>query len=378
MTWAENSTVRATGRLVIVAVFTATAIQNCASSLDSGYRAPGIVVAAVAGALIAWQRVPWYVAPVVITAATGIFGWVLLPLLALVLFDLTVQRRTNIALLFSAIAIAVTAFAPAQATPQAIEISAMIIILALPMLAGMWVGHRRKRIAVLNDEVARLKHERSLGEDRARAKERARIAAEMHDVLAHRLSIIALHSGVLEAKSATLPAPIGDRLTLLRNASTQALSDLRDLLGALHESPEDLPTRPVLVDVDDLTEQARAAGQDVTLVVDGTSADAPVALQLAVQRIVLESLTNARKHAVGGSVTVRLAYGPPVTTVSVDNTLGSASSDAAPSGYGLVGLRERVLALGGEFEAGPIDEGGWRVSARIPHPNPVEQDWQEK
>jgi signal transduction histidine kinase len=92
----------------------------------------------------------------------------------------------------------------------------------------------------------------------------------------------------------------------------------------------------------------------------------------------LESLTNARKHAVGGSVTVRLAYGPPVTTVSVDNTLGSASSDAAPSGYGLVGLRERVLALGGEFEAGPIDEGGWRVSARIPHPHPVEQDWQEK
>lgn len=378
MTWAENATVRATGRLVIVAVFTATAIQNCASSLDSGYRVPGIVVATVAGILIAWRRVPWYVAPVVITAATGIFGWVLLPLLALVLFDLAVQRRTNIALLFSAIAIAVTAFAPAQATPQAIEISAMIIILALPMLAGMWVGYRRQRISALNDEVVLLRHERSLGEDRARAKERARIAAEMHDVLAHRLSIIALHSGVLEAKSANLPAPIGERLTLLRRASTQALSDLRDLLGALHETPEDLPTRPVLVDVDDLIEQARAAGQDITLVVEGASDDAPVAHQLAVQRIVLESMTNARKHAVGGSVTVRLAYGPSVTTVSVDNTPGSAIPDAAPSGYGLVGLRERVLALGGKFDAGPTDEGGWRVSARIPHPHPVEQDWQEK
>jgi signal transduction histidine kinase len=199
----------------------------------------------------------------------------------------------------------------------------------------------------------------------------------MHDVLAHRLSLIALHTGVLATKSDTLPAPVAERLRLLRTTSVEALTDLRDVLGVLRD-PDAMPTSvaltPMMREVGELADEARAAGQHIELTTHGLPEQAPTTHRLAVYRIVQEALTNARKHADGAPVTVRIDYGPPATLVEVTNPPGTPRTDTVGSGYGLVGLRERVTALGGHLNSGPAGAGAWRLAARIPHPAGIEQN----
>ncbi|CAM5364905.1 histidine kinase OS=Streptomyces violarus OX=67380 GN=FHS41_006643 PE=4 SV=1 [Streptomyces violarus] len=207
-----------------------------------------------------------------------------------------------------------------------------------------------------------------------RAADRPR-GAEQRD--GRRRPLIALHTGVLATRNEQLPAPVVERLALLRTASTEALADLRDVLGALRDpgpSRAEAAPVPVLRDVDALVDQARAAGQRAELRVDGRPGQAPAAHRLAVYRLVQEALTNARKHAGGAPVRIQLCYRPPATTVEVTNAPGSPAAHAVASGFGLVGLRERVTALGGHLHAGPGGAGSWRLAARIPHPAPLEQN----
>jgi signal transduction histidine kinase len=146
---------------------------------------------------------------------------------------------------------------------------------------------------------------------------------------------------------------------------------LRDVLGALRDpdaTRDPSPLAPVMREVRDLVDEARSAGQHVETMTDGLPAQAPLTHRLAVYRIVQEALTNARKHADGAEVTVRVDYRPPATCVEVTNPPGAARLDTVGSGYGLVGLRERVTALGGRLTAGPAGAGAWRLAARIPHP----------
>ncbi|MFE4018939.1 sensor histidine kinase [Streptomyces sp. NPDC059101] len=227
------------------------------------------------------------------------------------------------------------------------------------------MGNRRRLVEALNTQVEHLSVERELREEAVRAAERSRIAAEMHDVLAHRLSLIALHTGVLATRSDAVPAQVGERLALLRTASTEALADLRDVLGVLRAP--DSASAPVLREVDELVDQARAAGQRVEVRLDGRPEEAPAAHRLAVHRLIQEALTNARKHAGGAPVALRIDYRAPATTVEVTNSPGVRSPDAVASGFGLIGLRERVTALGGDLRTGPGASGAWRLTARIPH-----------
>ncbi|MFG3142390.1 sensor histidine kinase [Streptomyces sp. NPDC048211] len=118
-----------------------------------------------------------------------------------------------------------------------------------------------------------------------------------------------------------------------------------------------------------MIKQARTAGQHIETAIYGKPEQAPAAHRLAVLRLVQEALTNARKHAPDAPVRVRIDYGPPATLVEVTNPPGSPAAPAVPSGFGLVGLRERVEALGGHLNAGPGGAGTWRLAARIPHPN---------
>lgn len=121
-------------------------------------------------------------------------------------------------------------------------------------------------------------------------------------------------------------------------------------------------------EVQELVDESGAAGQRVELVVEGRAEQAPTTHRLAVFRIVQEALTNARKHAGDAEVSVRVNYRPPTTMIEVSNSSGRSGSSAVDSGYGLIGLRERVTALGGVLEAGPAGAGAWRLAARIPHP----------
>ncbi|MFF7341015.1 sensor histidine kinase [Streptomyces sp. NPDC008163] len=375
MSWKERPSWRAYGRWGLVVLLTLAAVQNNASTSGGRYLSLPSAVALTCGAALVVRRGPWYVAPALTTAAASVWGWPMLPLLLLALFDLAVARPARIAVGCAVIALAanvVTKPAVSLWTPQQYGSS---LFLLLAVVGGMWLGGRRRLEQALHVQVEHLRIERELRERAARAGERSQIAAEMHDVLAHRLSLIALHTGVLVTRADDLPAPVVERLSLLRTASTDALADLRDVLGALRDTePSARPAPPVLRELGELAEQARAAGQQVDVQVIGEAEQLPAAHRLAVYRIVQEALSNARKHAQGAPVRIRLDYGPPATLVEVTNAPGTPATGIVDSGFGLVGLNERVNALGGDLHAGPGGAGAWRLAARIPHPSGTEKN----
>lgn len=359
------------GRCGLVVLLTLAAVQNGASSAGGRFLTPRTAVAVVCGVLLLLRRGHWLLAPAVTTAAAGVWGWPMLPLLLLALFDLASNRHTKVAVACAAVALTGNALLrPAVSLWQPQQYGSSLFLL-LAVVGGQWMGNRRRLVQALNAQVEHLRIERELREQAARIAERSAIAAEMHDVLAHRLSLIALHTGVLATRKDALPAPVTERLGLLRSASTDALTDLRDVLGALRTTgtapAADRPT-PVLRDVHEVIEQAAAAGQRIDTVIEGSPEQAPAAHRLAVLRLVQEALTNARKHAPDASVRVRVDYGPPATLIEVVNTPSARAGQSLPSGFGLVGLRERVEALGGHLNAGPSGAGAWRLAARIPHP----------
>ncbi|MEU2775313.1 histidine kinase [Streptomyces sp. NPDC007162] len=374
--------VAAVGRSAVVTFFAGVAAVNGAQLVSDGRYVVPIGASAVACAVVLLvPRLRWPVAPVVVTAVTAWWGWIGTLLLALVLYDLAAARRTRAAVLCVAAALGANLLGyPATRLWGHQEYVTALFIWAFAYVVGMWIGSRRRLVRALAADVEHLRVEAQLREEAARVTERSRIAAEMHDVLAHRLSLIALHTGVLATRSGTLPGPVAERLALLRGASTEALADLRDVLGVLRTpgaAPNDAGVVPAPVpgDVRQLVDDARAASQPTALTIHGRPEDAPTTHRLAVYRIAQEALTNARKHADGAPVTMTIDYRPPATLVEVTNPAGLPGQAAAvSSGYGLVGLRERVSALGGHLSAGPAGAGSWRLAARIPHPAGTEKN----
>lgn len=355
-TWADAA-------LVIVA--TVESVQDAAATSSGGFTDPSVAVALVAGLSLAVRhRWPLIATAVAVTAA-GVWG-VLYPLLV-VLFHLADRGRVWLAVMSVGIALTANALVRPVLSLWTPRGYGPVLVLMLVLVIGMWAGSRRHLVDTLAAQVDHLRIERELREQGARLMERAAIAAEMHDVLAHRLSLIALHTGVLTTKKDTLPTPIADRVGLLRTAATNALADLRDVLGALRATGHSY-TAPTLRDIKEVIDQARAAGQTVEAAVDGSPEQAPAAHRLAVFRLVQEALTNARKHAPGAPVTIRVRYRPQDTLVEVTNMPSTHSTDTVPSGLGLIGLTERVEALGGSLHAGPSGAGTWRIAASIPHP----------
>ncbi|MGW2515252.1 sensor histidine kinase [Streptomyces scopuliridis] len=372
-----SSTERAAiyGRAGLVAFGVLVIATKGASASDGRYLAPVVASALVCAVVLLVPRWQWPVAPLVVTAVTAWWGSLTLFLLGVLVFDLAMARRMRAAAVCVAVALGanVLGYPPTRLWVDRGYV-AVAVSLTFASVVGLWLGNRRRLVQALASEMEHLRVEAQLREDAARVAERSRIAAEMHDVLAHRLSLIALHAGVLATKKDALPPPVVERLGLLRTASTEALTDLREVLGALHEPDHtraDAALAPALKDIGELVDEARTAGQRVDLTTQGRPEQAPTTHRLAVYRIVQEALTNARKHADGAAVTVRVDYRPPATLVESTNTAGTTNSAVASpvdSGYGLIGLRERVTALGGHLNAGPAGVGAWRLAARIPHP----------
>ncbi|MER5740103.1 histidine kinase [Streptomyces sp. NPDC002262] len=300
-------------------------------------------------------------------------GAVLLGLLwplLVTLYALALHRRTVTAMLVATLAMLVSLITTPPVSLWEVRGLGPVSFLAVAIVLGVWAQNRKQLITALNDRIKHVETERALRVEQARMAERARIAREMHDVLAHRLSLLVLHAGVLKRQNKTLPAPVRETLDLMKQTSGQALNDLRDVLGALRES-DMAPgaTAPALASPDDLVEEARAAGQQVTLNCTGDPCLLPTTHRLALHRIAQEGLTNARKYAHDAPTTVTIAYGPPQSTVRVSNTPGSPLPQMTPSGgWGLVGLTERVQALGGHLNAGPTGNGGFALEATLPTP----------
>jgi signal transduction histidine kinase len=236
---------------------------------------------------------------------------------------------------------------------------------------GLLVGARRvsaARRAAIEERV------RGLEERDALARERARIARELHDVIAHHVSMIAVRAATAPYSLADLPEASSAEFGEIAGQARAALEELRTVLGVLradHGAMDRIP-QPRLADLPDLLDRMPAAGTRVTFRTTGTPRPLPRSVELCGYRIVQEALTNSGRHAAGSDVVVELGYAPDALQVTVrdDGAGGSAVRDgpSAAGGFGLLGMRERVAVLGGDFDAGPDRAGGFRVAARLPAP----------
>ena len=227
-------------------------------------------------------------------------------------------------------------------------------------------------------EVMRIRRERVHEAERTRAEEarrrageeRMRIARELHDVLAHNISLINVQAGVALHLMDEQPGQSRSALVAIKQASGDALSELRSVLDVLRQGDERPPRSPAsgLAHLDGLVAGAGAAGLAVDTKVVGTPRPLPAGVDLAAFRIVQEALTNVTRHAGPATATIQVAYGSGDLTVQVDDDGRGrpAYGGAAGSGNGLRGMRERAAALGGELTAGPRPDGGFRVLARLP------------
>ena len=201
-------------------------------------------------------------------------------------------------------------------------------------------------------------------------EERSRIARELHDVVAHHMSMIAIQAEAAPYKIPGLPDEALRTFTAIRGASTTALTEMRRVIGLLRDenaAPERLP-QPGLDLLEDLVAGARDAGMTVRTVITGTARPLPAGVDVSAYRIVQEALSNAARHAPGAAVTVSLGYGERELRIRVadDGAVTGDPGAAVSGGHGLVGMRERVTMLGGTFHAGPAEGGGFAVTAELP------------
>jgi signal transduction histidine kinase len=237
-----------------------------------------------------------------------------------------------------------------------------IVVLLLAWAAGLLLRTRDEHLLDLEDRAARLTAERQRELAAARAAERTRLARELHDVVAHHVSMMVVQA---EAGAATAAGP--DAFDGIATTGRQALAELRRLLAILRR--DDLPAstapQPGVAEIADLVDQVRAAGLDVEYRAEGTPLPLPAGVDLSAYRVVQEGLTNVMKHAGSAHATVTVRYGTDCVELRVaDDGRGERAANGT-AGFGLVGLRERVALFGGDLDAGPTDDG-YALAVRLP------------
>jgi signal transduction histidine kinase len=227
-------------------------------------------------------------------------------------------------------------------------------------------------IRVRRERTAQIRRTRAEEERRLASEERLRIARELHDVLAHNISMINVQAGVALHLMDERPEQARTALSAIKDASKEALTEVRSVLGVLRQVDESAPRSPVagLARLDDLVSRARVAGITVRTRTTGEPRPLPAGVDLAAFRIIQEALTNVTRHAGPGvTASVRLAYGDGELVIEVLDDGRGAPGDLPDGGNGIPGMRERVTALGGEISTGPRDGAdGFRVRARLPMP----------
>ncbi|WP_175007494.1 sensor histidine kinase [Cellulosimicrobium sp. TH-20] len=238
-------------------------------------------------------------------------------------------------------------------------------------LVGSYVATRRELVAELRDRVVRAEREREALAAQAVLEERARMARELHDVAAHHLSGIVVQASAAERLVDADPERAKESVRWIRSQGRETLDDLRLVVGILRGRDDEGDAReapqPTLADLPALLETARAAGTTVTVETEGEPWDPAPTAQIAVYRVLQEALANARRHAPGRPVAVRLAWSPTAVVVTARNPAGRTAppQDARP-GHGLVGMRERAAVLGGTLDARRTPDGAWLVRLTVP------------
>ena len=234
-------------------------------------------------------------------------------------------------------------------------------------LAGRAIRYRREREHVLELLTVDLEREREEKARAAVAEERVRIARELHDVVAHAISVIVLQARGGRRSLATDPGETREALDMIEATGSEALAEMRRLLGMLRRDDEEiaLAPQPSLRYLDALAAQVREAGLPVDLSVEGEPTELPPGVDLSAYRIVQEALTNALKHAGPATARVVVRYRENDLELEIADT-GAGASASDGDGHGLAGMRERVSLYGGKIETGPRDGGGFAVRARLP------------
>jgi signal transduction histidine kinase len=249
------------------------------------------------------------------------------------------------------------------------------VLFYLAVCGGVWlsgyvVRTRRAYVTGLEERANTLEREREHLAQIAVAYERAAIAREMHDVVAHSLSVMVTLSKGAALKQAAEPERASLAMRQVAATGHQALDEMRRLLGVLRteDAPQTRQPQPGIAQLDGLLDQVRSTGLAAGLTVAGTPAALPPGAELTVYRIVQEALTNTLKHADGPTgVSVAIACRPDSVTVDVrDDGARRAQPEASTAGHGLTGMRERAAVYGGAVTVGPGPRGGWHIHARLP------------
>ena len=250
--------------------------------------------------------------------------------------------------------------------------ASVILVIGLAMATALMVGYhvraRRAYLAEVEARADRLEREREQAEELAAEQERARIARELHDVVAHHVSAIAIQAGSARAVRARDPTAAAEALAPIEASARQALTELSRLLGVLRRG-DTAPRQPEpgLDQLDRLLSEARGAGHPVDLVISGRRRPLPSGVELSAYRIVQEAMTNVRKHARGAPVEITLRFAEAELAIDIVDGGGVAVAPGpSGAGHGLIGMRERVAVFGGRLDAGPTPGGGFRVSALLP------------
>lgn len=331
----------------------------------------------VALVLLAWRRR----FPVAIAVATNVLtfmSWSAGGPATLALVSLATRRRWRevipVGLLALTAGLLLERMNPVDGDDYAFTVPFIILIIGVTLGWGMYIGSRRELLATLRERAETAESEQHARVAQARTAERSRIAREMHDVLAHRMSLVTMHAGALAYREGLTDEQVRVTAGIIQDNSHRAMVELREVLGVLRDGPGDsapeLP-QPSATDIPALVDEARRSGMKIEE--DGSLdvSEVPDPLGRTLYRVVQEGLTNARKHAADTLVTISLSGGPPDgVTVTVRNPLrvGERRRRAPLSGLGLVGLSERTELAGGRLSHRVSPAGEFVLEAWLPWP----------
>jgi signal transduction histidine kinase len=385
VTWPERAAERVFDVVGIVAsgfgamVIAATAESNGRISGDATFFS--LLLALAASASLWWRRSHPVAVAALLVPVAAVTDFVGVAVTIAVYTLITRRRGPVIGVLIGLHLLAGVAYSLYRPDPDMPPTGEFVLSLAFvvaTVAVAVAMRSRRDLVDVLRDRAVRAEEEARVRAERLRALERERIAREMHDALAHRISMVSLHAGALQIRPDLTPEEVAKAAATIRDSAHQALEDLREILGVLRAAPREpgdgLRPQPGLKHLDELVAEAQEAGVRTNLVDLLKEAPPGAALGRTVYRLVQEGLTNAGKHAPGSAVDIALSRAPAGDLhVLITNALPSRTVVAPPgAGAGMLGLTERVELLGGRFQHGvhrdPDGVLTFRLEAWLPWP----------
>ena len=368
--------------IVDTVLFLVAAVLGITAGVTSsrhGLTGPLLVIDAIGGAVACralWWRQRWPLglglASLPVLAVSSSAG----PAGVIILYSVAAYRRWQLAVLVAAAQVVLLPLGRAI-HPQGNSAAAYYLVGTLgPAVIVAWGMFRRSRRQAQRERARRAEAEEQLRIEQIRYAERTRIAREMHDVLAHRISLLSLHAGALEFRPDAPPEQVARAAAVIRASAHQALEDLRAVIGVLRDGtdgPGPQPPQPTLTALPGLLEESRAAGMRVHAEVRLPDLTAvPDAIGRHALRIVQEALTNARKHATSAPVELRLdgapGHGLEIDVRNPTPALATGEPKIPGTGAGLLGLTERATLSGGRLEHGLDEHGHFRLRAWLPWP----------